>query len=251
MGGGVIAASLAAFINTRPEFAAANIALKAFAKTPDTVLGEIPVPFALVSPLTERSQELWEIGDAHRKENPIFQVAFYAKSYWQVRHYETIFRRLIESAKATDLGGIIHPGIDYLMFADFLRDSGDHATYFSDQPGWFASPAPVVYLDEDSNDEPIMEDPNGYGSSGFGSGGYGGNFSVDLAAGSITFTVPNDPTDTVRASYKCGVIDFNIVGVAKFETAQESDVANNPQRFVVAFTLEPHFYIKANANRYL
>lgn len=247
----MICPSVAGFINSKPEFSLPNIALKAFAKTPNLVLGELRAPFCLVTPLTDATQELWELGDAHRQEHPIIQVGFYATSEWQMRHYETIFRRYIESAKTIDIGGLIHPGIDYLAFADFLRDSGDHMTYFSDQPNWFASPDPVVYVNTNPQDEPIIMSGSTYGEGGFGEGNYGGSFAVDLATGSVTFESPLSASDLARASYKIGVIDFNILGVAHFETSQDSDMANNPARFVVTFDLEAFYLVKANANRYL
>ncbi len=232
----MIEASLAAFVNAQAEFSAPGLALKAFSKTPDTALGELPAPLCLVAPVTERAQELWVIGDAQRKENPLIQASFYGVNDEQRRQYETRFRRLIESAKATDLNSVSHPGIDFTAFADLLRDSGDHKLYYSDQPGWFASPTPVVYKNADSNGEPVVS------ASGR---------TIDLTAGTVSYASANLAADLIRATYKIGVIDFNIVDVAKFQTDQEADVANNPARYVVVFTLETHFYIKTNTNRYL
>lgn len=232
----MIEASLAAFINSQDEFSAPGLALKAYSKTPDVALGEIPAPFCLVSPMTEGAQELWVVGDTQRKENPITHVCFYAVNDEQRRQYETRFRRLIESAKANDDGDLLHPGIDFTAFADLLRDSGDHQTYFSDQPNWSVTPTPVVYKNEDSNGEPVVV------SSGF---------TVDTALGKVVFSSANLSTDLIRATYKFGVIDFNIIAVDKFETSQTVDVANNPQRYAVVFALECHYYIKSTVNRYL
>lgn len=227
----MIAASLAAFINAS-ELASA-FGLKAFVRTPDFVEGQARVPFCVVDQLVEGAQELWAIGDAQRKENPEFQVGFRMPDFPSMRDVEPRFRRLIESAFATDVGGLSHPGINFLAVADLLRDSGDQMTYHSDQPGWFASPAPVVYKNEDANGEPIV---------------VGSGFTVNLAAGTVTFAAPNAPTDKIRATYKLGVIDFNIGGVAR---NQFTDVESVPQRFAVDFTMVPHFFIKTNANRYL
>lgn len=232
----MIAASVAAFINSQAEFAAPGLGFKAFTKTPDTVLGEIPAPFCLVSMLDEPPQELWVIGDSQRKENPMLQVAFYAVSYSQMRDVEIRFRRLIESAMTTDTGILTHPGIDFKAFADLLRNSGDNLNYFSDQPDWFASPTPIVYKNEDSNGEPVVV------ASGY---------TVNSSLGKVTFSSANAAGDRIRATYKIGVIDFNISGVAHFEAAASSDMANNPQRYVVAFDLEAFYYIKTNANRHL
>lgn len=244
----MIAASIAAFINTKTDFTVFGVALKAFAQTPDTVLSELPVPFCLVSNLHEPAQELWVVGDLQRKENPMFQVSFYAKTEWQMRYYEAAFRRLIESAK-TDDG---RPGIDYLIFGDFMRDSGDHQTYYSDQPNWFPSPAPAIYLNEDSNGEPtLVVDGSTYGAGGFGQTPWDGDVSINLDGGWIRFATARASTDIARASYKVGSVDFNIASVDTFRTSQETDVADIPQRFVVAFTLSSHYLIKTNANRYL
>lgn len=232
----MIKESLAAFIWAQTELQGAGLGLKAaYAKTPDTTLGELPAPFALVTQGPERPQELWLIGDAQRKENTLPVVSFVCVSREQADQFRARFQRLIESAFATDVAGSV-PGIDYVAYADLLRDSGDQKTYFSDQPSWFAAPTPVVYKNEDANGEPVI---------------VVGGYSVDLAAGSITFAVANAAPDRIRAAYKMGTVDFNIAGVADFETASESDIANNPARFVVAFTLEPHFLIKTNANKYL
>lgn len=232
----MIAPSIAAFINAQTPFAAVGVALKAFSKSPSLVLGELPAPFALVSPLTERPQELWVIGDAQRKENPIFQVSFYATSEWQAAYYKAEFRRLIEAAHATDDRGVSIPGINYLAYADFLIDGGDHKAYSSNQPSWFSSPTPIVYKNVDSNGEPVVV------ASGF---------TIDSTLGKVNFASANLATDIIRATYKSGVIDFDIVGVADFETSQEADMANNPQRFVVTFTLEAFYYIKYTSNRYV
>jgi len=247
----MIAASIAAFINTQPDFAGYGVALKAFAQTPDTVLSELPAPMCLVSPIIERAQELWVVGDAQRKENPMFQVCFYATKEWQMRHYATTFGRLIESARTVDVIGAA-PGIDYLAFADYMLDSGDHQTYYSNQTNWFHSPAPVVYLNEDTNGEPIgITDASTYGAGGFGGIPWDGDFSIDYTSGSVRFAIPNAATDIVRASYKAGTVDFNIASVDTFKTSQETDVADLPARYAVAFTLDTHFLIKANANRYI
>jgi hypothetical protein len=235
----MIAQSLAHFIGQNAELQGVGLGLTAaFVRTPDTALGELVTPFCLVSSLTEPAQELWEIGDAHRKQNPIFQVSFHAASAEQRRLFKYRFRRIMESAKANDslVGSHLVPGIDYLAFADMLRDSGDHKTYNSDQPGWFSTPTPTVYKNEDANGEPIVV-PSGY--------------TIDATNGKITFASANAAADRIRATYKFGVIDFNIVGVAGFETEQLTDIANVPQRYVACFTLEAYYYIKLNANRYL
>ncbi len=236
----MIAASLAAFINAQPELASAvggiGLGIKAFSKTENTVVGELPAPCALVVPLDESPQELWVIGDAKRHENPILQVTFYMASPEARRQAEARFRRLIESATATDTGSVTHPGINFLAYADLLIDTGDHLTYRSNQPNWFSSPTPVIYKNEDSNGEPVVV------ASGY---------SVNATAGTVTFSGANLAADKIRATYKVGLIDFDIAGVAHFEGAGDSDLANNPQRFAVTFTLATHFYIKSTSSRYL
>lgn len=205
----------------------------AYVKTPDSVLGQVKAPFCLISYLGEGPQELWVVGDTFRKENVGVQVCFYATSWPQVRDLAWRFRRAIESVKAYDTGDVLHPGIDFLAAADLLQDSGDQKTYISNQPGWLTGVPPTVYKNEDSNGEPIAI------TSGF---------SIDYANGQVIFAAPNSASDKIRATYKMGVIDFNITGVAH---VGETDVANNPARYLVCFDLEPHFYIKATANRYL
>jgi hypothetical protein len=227
----VISSSLAAFINASEIKTA--FGLSVFVRTPDFVESQATVPYCVIDRMVEGPQELWAIGDAQRKENQQFQVAFKMIDYPTMRDIEARFRRLIESATALDVGGISHPGIDFLVSADQMRNSGDNLTYHSDQPGWFATPTPVIYKNRDSNGEPIVV-PSGY--------------TVNSAAGTVTFGSANAPTDEVRATYKAGVIDFNIVGVARDAA---SDVDNNPQRYAVYFNLETFFYIKTNANRYL
>lgn len=232
----MIAASLAAWINAQAEFSAPGIALTAFVDNPDLERSELVSPYALVSDLVEGPQELFVIGNAERKENPQLQVTFFATSFHQMRDLEIRFRRLIESATATDVGGLIHPGIDFKAFADLLRNAGDNLNYFADQPNWFASPTPIIYKNEDANGEPLV---------------VAAGYTVDSTLGKITFSSANASSDKIRASYKIGVIDFNIVGVAHFQAAQDAGLANNPQRYAVAFDLETHFYIKKTANRHL
>jgi len=248
----MIARSLAYFIGSSGELQSAGLGLKvAYAKTPDSVLSEVPVPFCLVTPFPESAQELFVIGDAQRKENPAFQVAFYCKTDEQARQFKVRFQRMIESAKSNDstTGTHLVPGIDFMAFADLLEDNGDHARYISRQPGWSSTPEPIVYVNEDSTGEPISSFR--YGEGGYGGQPYGGGYSIDYSNGFVTFDTPLSSTDRARATYKLGVIDFNIMGVHLFETGQETDITNIPQRYVAAFTLETYFYIKTNANRYL
>lgn len=228
----MIRSALATFINVS-ELPAAFPGLVAFVQTPDFVFSEHPLPRCVATYLHEGAQELWVIGDAQRKENPELQLTFSMKSFEDVKGVRARFRRIIESAFTFDVGGLLHPGIDYIISGDLLRNSGDNKTYFSDQPGWFASPAPKVFKNEDSNGNPVQ---------------IFAGFTIDPTVGSVTFAVANSPTDRIRATYKCGIIDFNIAGVAE---PQIVDAENNPSKFNVVFDLVTHFYIKTNANRYI
>lgn len=233
----MIAESVVAFIAAQAELQGAGLGLRAaYAQTPDTAPGELRAPYALVRPLREMPQELWVLGDAQRKENPLHMVLFYCTGAEQVRQFRARFKRLIEAAKALDTDGLLKPGINYLAAADLLRDSGDQKTYFSDQPNWFAAPAPVVYKNEDAAGEPVV---------------VGGGYTFDPAVGSVTFAAAQAVGDRIRASFKMGIIDFVLGEVLDFPDAAEADLANNPARYVAAFVLEPFFYIKTNANKYL
>ena len=231
----MIPRSLANFIGASADLTDLGLT-GAYAKGPDLALSELAVPYCLTGPMREGAQELWAIGDAQRQEKPLFEAAFYCADDEQARQFEARFRRVIESATATDLNSLTHPGIDFLAFADKLIDSGDHKTYNSNQPGWFATPTPIVYKNEDANGEPVVV------ASGY---------SVNSSTGQVTFTSANAAGDQIRATYKVGVIDFNIAGVARFEAAQRTDIANVPERYVVVFSLEAFYYIKTKGNRWL
>lgn len=237
----MIAASLAAFINAQSELssevAGIGLSVKAFAKTEDTVLSQLKAPFALVAGLPDGPQDLWTIGNTKRMEDMSLQVEFAMTSPEDRRQAEIRFRRLIESATATDVGGVTHPGINFLAYADLLIDTGDHLTYRSNQPNWFSSPTPIIYKNEGSNGEPTVV------ASGY---------TVNSTNGTVTFTgSPNAASDKIRATYKVGLIDFDIVGVDRFESASDTDLANLPKRYSVVFTLKTHFYIKTLLNRYI
>lgn len=204
----------------------------AFVMTPDLALGELTAPYFLIDYLQEGPQELWAIGDAFRKENPIMTVQFVGTSHVQRRDVMVRFRRAIEMAKALD-NGIFHPGIDFLAAADLLRNYGDNLTYLSDQP-WTNDVAPTIYKNRDSNGEPIV---------------IASGFSVDAASGVVTFTAANSTSDEIRATYKIGVIDFNIRAVD--QVGHAVDVAENPARYLGIFDLETHYYIKSTSNRWL
>ncbi len=92
---------------------------------------------------------------------------------------------------------------------------------------------PEVYRNEDSNGEPVLV------TSGY---------TVDLANGKVTFAAAQAQTDEIRASYKMGVIDFNILGS---DRGHDVDVAENPAKYLGILDLETHFYIKTTANRWL
>lgn len=205
----------------------------AFVKTPDTALGEFQAPYGLVEYLDEGPQELWVVGDRFRKENPIIQVSLFGRNWPEVRDLAWRFRRAIEAVKAYDSRDLLVPGIDFIAAADLLRDSGDQKNYLSDQPGWLTGVTPTVYKNQDSAGEPTPI------TSGF---------TIDYTNGKVVFGSANLTTDKIRATYKMGVIDFNITSVTH---VGQVDVANNPSRYLVAFGLETHFYIKANSSRYL
>lgn len=204
-----------------------------YVMTPDLIAGQIKAPCAIVEYAPESPEELWVVGDAFRKENPMIQVCFYGTSWPQVRDISWRFRRAIQAVKAYDDRDLLVPGIDFFAAADLLRDSGDQLTYLSDQPGWLTSMPVQIYKNVDSNGEPIAI------TSGF---------TIDYQNGRVVFDTPNLTTDKIRATYKMGVIDFNIAGVAH---VGKTDVANNPERYLVAFDLETHFYIKSTTARYL
>jgi len=226
----MIRASLAAFINASEL--ASTYGLKAYVMTPRTVLSEIPLPRALVTYLAEPAQDLWVLGDSQRKENPVLQCTFSLKTPQDVVDVRARFRRLIESAMALDTGGITHPGINYLPTADLLRDSGDQLTYISDQPDWFTTPTPIIYK-EDVNGTPVV---------------VGGGYTIDYALGKVTFGAAQGAGAKIRATYKAGLVDFTIAGVAE---PQIVDQENNPTKFNVVFDLAAWFLIKTNANKYL
>lgn len=226
----MIRSALASFINAS-ELATA-IGVRAYVMTPDFVMSEHPLPRCSIAYLGA-SQALWVIGDAQREERPELQLTFSARSFEEAKQIRARFTRLIEKAKATDTDLALKPGIDFLVMADLLRNAGDNINYESDQPNWFASPSPRVFKNEDANGNPVE---------------IFAGFTVDTTNGKVVFAVAQSPTDRIRATYKAGIIDFNITGIAE---PQIVDVENNPSRFNVVFDLATHFYIKATANRYL
>lgn len=220
----MIRSSMARFI--RSSELNTSLGLTSYVFTPDFVVGEHQKPISTVTYLAQ-GQDLYVIGDAQRKENPILQVTFYLKDLDQRKAVRHRFLRLIESAKATDDLGNLKPGINYMPENDILRDSGDHKTYYSDQPAWFASPVPIVY----KNDAIITT-----------------GFSIDYVLGNVVFTSANLSTDVIKATYKCGIIDFNVRDI---QETQLVDQANNLHRFNVVVDLEAHYYIKTNVNKYI
>lgn len=222
--------SLAAFINASEI--ASNLGINAYVQTPDLVLSDVPIPRAVISYLHEGRQEPWVIGDALRKQNPVLQVMFSLLRPQDVVDVRARFKLLIEAAKALDVGGLTHPGINFLPTCDLLRDSGDHKLFYSDQPGWFSSPTAIVYK-EDSNGIPQVV------SSGY---------TLDLVNGTVNFSVSQGAGAKIRATYKCGVVDFIIGGIAE---PQVVDQENNPSKYNVVFDLVAFLLVKSTANRYL
>jgi len=220
----MIRSSLARFIRTSELNTSLGVTSYVF--DPAFVVGEHLKPISTVTYLAQ-GQKLWEIGDSHRQEDPILQVTFYVKDMDQRKAVRHRFLRLIESAKAADAMGNLKPGINYMPENDLLRDSGDHKNYLSDQPGWFSSPVPTVY----KNDAVITT-----------------GFTIDYTLGKVVFSTANAPADVIKATYKCGIIDFNVRDVAE---PQLTDQSNNLHRFNVVFDLAAHFYIKTTANKYV
>ena len=227
----MIRASLAAFINAS-ELATA-LGVKAYVFEPDVNIGEYPKPSCWVNYLGWRAQEQWVLGDAQRKENPHPTISFYCTTAEQRQQVRDRFQRLIESAKTLDVGGLLHPGIDYVPTADLLRDAGDQKNYLSDQPAWFSTPTPRVFKNEDASGNPVE---------------IFAGFTVDTAVGKVVFAAAQAATDRIRATYKAGLVDFTIAGV---DQPQLVDLANNLHRFNVVFGLDAWFHIKTTVNRYL
>ena len=220
----MIRSSLARFI--RNSELNTSLGVTSYVFDPGFVVGEHQKPVSTVTYLAQ-GQNLYVIGDAQRKENPILQVTFYLKDLDQRKAVRHRFLRLIESAKAADELGNLKPGINYIPENDMLRDSGDHKTYYSDQPAWFSSPAPTIY----KNDAIITT-----------------GLTIDYTLGTVVFTSANLATDIIKATYKCGIIDFNVRDINE---AQLIDQANNLHRFNVVIDLEAHYYIKTTANKYI
>jgi len=225
----MIRPSLARFINSSEL--GTILGAKAYVFTPEFVVGEYQKPVCAIDYVSQ-GQELWVIGDAARKENASVQVTFYLRSIEERRNFKHRFLRIIESAKATDSDGFLKPGIDFVATADLLRDSGDQKTYYGDQAGWFSTPAVKIFKNEDAGGEPILITTG---------------FTIDYANGAVVFGTANAPADRIRATYKMGLIDFNVADIAE---PQLVDMANNPHKYNVAVTLNAHFYIKRTAQRY-
>lgn len=205
----------------------------AFVMSADLMTSELVAPYILITEIGEGPQELWEIGDTKRKENPMVSISFYGTSHAQRRDVMARLRWIMESTKAYENDGeTLHPGIDFLAAADLLRTT-DNLIYYSDQPEWGEAVTPAIYKNEDSNGEPVVV------SSGF---------TIDKTLGTVTFDAELQDSDKVRASYKIGVIDFDIAGVSN---SHQVDLDGNPARYLGIMDLSTHFYVKTTANRWL
>ena len=220
----MIEASLQQFLKNNLPLFNGNI----FLKDENFILSEHKKPLATVN-IMPGNQELWVIGDAFRKNNQKYQLTFYMPDYYSERQIEVAVMHLIESAKDYDSDGVLKAGMNYLgVFDQLTNPSGDLLTYVSGQPGWFASPVPIIYNSNGS----IL-------STGF---------TVDLVNGEIVFATAQLQSAIFYATYKCGLIDFDITDIAHVQLV---DNQNNLHKYNVAVTVSTFLNIKATANKLL
>ena len=226
----MIDASLKIFISAQlPELSG-----RVYVWDPDFVVSEHVKPFCLVSYVSQIPQQ-WQLGDVSRQQNVMMQVTFYMNNEQDNRMMRLKFQRIIESISTTDDNAGLHnvPGIDFLGVWDPLENpSTDLKTYTSNQPGWLTTRVPTIFKNGDQTANIVS--PTLY--------------SVDYANGKIVFGSAQTLTDSIYATYKAGVIDFVVSGVAQ---PQFTDMAGKVHKYNTVFTLSTWFYIKAIANRLL
>ncbi len=212
--------------------------IPAYIFTPDFVATEYEKPFATVRYVSEL-QKLWVLGDAQRKHDAKVEVTFHLRDQNERTTVRAKFISLISSAKASDANSIQRPGINFICIQDLLMNEGDNINYLSGQPNWFASPTPKVYKQLfTSEGEPDDAQPVEVTTG----------FTVDLIDGKIVFDAARNPLERIFATYKAGVIDFNITGI---DEPSFSDLEEQLNKYNVVFTLDTHFHIKNNANRWI
>jgi hypothetical protein len=184
-------------------------------------------PFAVVRQLIDVPEQ-WILGDKQRKHNAKTQISIYNTAFDTGKYLTMKIQRLIETISTTDATPLTVPGIDLKGVWDLLSNpSGDLKTYTSDQPGWFASPVPIVYT----------------GTTIIVATAY----TVDYTNGKITFAVARGATEKIYATYKCGVVDFVIKEQIYPQTL--IDIANKAHKCCTVITLDTWFFIKTTANK--
>ena len=220
------------------KFLRANIlefTYSAFVKDADTVISEQVKPICVVHELTTIPEQ-WEIGDSHRRHNVKIQVAIYHKNKTDLKFLTMKVIKALETATAIDSSGTSVPGVNLYGVWDLLANpSGDLKNYTSDQPGWFATPTPVVYANGDLSTNILAP----------------ALYSVAFPTGVITFSAVRAVADKIYATYKCGVVDFTIGDIANQPIFQVGDIANKLHKYNTVITLNTWFFIKKISNKIL
>ena len=209
--------------STLPELSS-----RAWAWDPQMVKGDIQKPFATAALLNDpQSQAV--LGDAVRQQHTKLQVAITAVDNKTAKALAAKLNSALQSAMAYGAGGTLVPGVDFMIELDVLSNpSCDRKTYTSGQPGWFASPVPVIY----SGTTPISSTA----------------YTIDYSTGIVTFSAVRGTTEEIAATYKAGVFDFTI---AELTYGPIVDIRNTLLRYNAIFTIDAWYFFKTTAAKYV
>jgi len=181
------------------------------------------IPFCLVSVLPGYFEETHHIGDEDRIVNSEYQIDVYTENYDDMVRLANDIKKKIMNNWEDDVWNIEGDkqgkGINLFSFLQKLSTT-DRYIYDSGQIEWFLTPAPIIYRNG------VVVDSSEY--------------TIDFENGKIHFVEQQEEGSDIRATYKCGVVDFDDVSLVYIppETAQERKI------FAAYLTIRPVIYHK-------
>ena len=186
--------SVVSFIVAKLSEFGSGSSARVYVAQPYLNLDALTLPYCVVQTLPSGAQDMHMIGDDDREVSLDIQVGVFATTFEEREAIMNKMRGQFESNTELDTYGDSSnkvKGIDLLGVRVLMVDSGDHKAYTSGQIEWFSGVAPTVY----KNDAVITT-----------------GFAINYLLGTVTFTDANLSTDVIRATFKAGLVDFDIIG---------------------------------------
>ncbi len=215
----MIRKSFAKLLQTIPELTEVVVT------DPGFVISGHSKPFATIGWVNQTGAN-WKLGDDYRQNDVTVSIGLYCRSLDEQMTLKNKLQMVLENSTGIleNMGSPVS-GLELYGLNDVLSTS-DNLNYTANQE-FDVTFVPNVYKNG------VLENPL--------------NYTVDYANGVITYLAPNLPTDTIRADFKCGIIEYNILGIVD---APLKGVEDKTHFYNTFFTVMSFIYVKRKNQRY-